>query len=101
MTRAIRIHKTGGPEVLQLDTVDPGKPGPGQALVRHKAIGINFIDTYTAQPAGRCRGIGSGGEGSVRGHAREAGRPTAYAGLAPPGSYAEAGWRRSTFLPDE
>src|SRR5215831_19192021 len=46
MTRAIRIHKTGGPEVLTLETVDVGQPGPGQALVRHKAIGINFIDTY-------------------------------------------------------
>jgi NADPH2:quinone reductase len=46
MARAIRIHQTGGPEVLRLETVDAGRPGPGQALVRHAAVGINFIDTY-------------------------------------------------------
>lgn len=46
MTRAIRIHQTGGPEVLQLDEVDLGAPTAGLALVRNTAIGINFIDTY-------------------------------------------------------
>ena len=46
MTRAIRIHATGGPEVLRFEAVDPGRPGPGQALVRQTAIGLNFIDTY-------------------------------------------------------
>jgi NADPH:quinone reductase len=46
MNRAIRIHHTGGPEVLRFEEVDPGRPGPGQALVRHSAIGVNFIDTY-------------------------------------------------------
>lgn len=46
MTRAIRIHETGGPEVLRLETVERGTPGPGQALVRHTAIGVNFIDCY-------------------------------------------------------
>ena len=46
MSRAIRIHETGGPEVLRFETLDPGKPGPGQVLLLQSAIGINFIDTY-------------------------------------------------------
>jgi NADPH2:quinone reductase len=46
MTQAIRVHAHGGPEVLQLEDIDDPTPGPGQALVRHRAIGLNFIDTY-------------------------------------------------------
>ncbi len=46
MTHAIRIHETGGPEVLRWDEVEVGRPGPGEARVRHTAIGLNFIDTY-------------------------------------------------------
>jgi NADPH2:quinone reductase len=46
MTKAVRFHKTGGPEVLQLDDVEVGEPGQGQVRVRHTAIGVNFIDTY-------------------------------------------------------
>jgi len=46
MTKAVRFHKTGGPEVLQLDDVQVGDPGQGQARIRHTAIGVNFIDTY-------------------------------------------------------
>ena len=46
MTRAIRLHQTGGPEVLELQTVDVGDPGPGQARVRHTYIAVNFIDIY-------------------------------------------------------
>jgi NADPH2:quinone reductase len=46
MTKAVRFHKTGGPEVLQLEDVQVGEPGQGQARVRHTAIGVNFIDTY-------------------------------------------------------
>jgi len=46
MARAIRFHKAGGPEVLQLEEVEVGKPGPGQARVRHVAVGLNFADTY-------------------------------------------------------
>jgi NADPH2:quinone reductase len=46
MAEAIRFHRTGGPEVLTLEKVDVGKPGPGEALVRNTAIGVNFIDTY-------------------------------------------------------
>lgn len=46
MTHAIRIHSYGGPEVLRWESVDVPEPGPGQARVRHTAIGLNFIDTY-------------------------------------------------------
>ena len=46
MTKAVRFHKTGGPEVLQLDEVQVGAPGQGQVRVRHTAIGVNFVDTY-------------------------------------------------------
>lgn len=46
MTHAIRIHQTGGPEVLSWDAVDVGSPAPGQARIRHTAVGLNFIDTY-------------------------------------------------------
>ena len=46
MTRAIRIHAHGGPEVLRWDEVDPGTPGAGQALIRQTAAGLNFIDVY-------------------------------------------------------
>ncbi len=46
MVMAIRFHSTGGPEVLRWEQVEVGQPGPGEALVRHTAIGVNFIDTY-------------------------------------------------------
>jgi NADPH2:quinone reductase len=46
MVHAIRIHQYGGPEVLKWEEVDVGAPGPGQIKVRHKAIGLNYIDTY-------------------------------------------------------
>ena len=46
MVKAIRVHKTGGPEVLQLEDVTLPAPGPGQLLIRNRAIGLNFIDTY-------------------------------------------------------
>ena len=46
MTKAIRFHQTGGPEVLRLDDVDVGEPKGSQILVRHTAIGLNYIDTY-------------------------------------------------------
>jgi NADPH2:quinone reductase len=46
MAKAIRFHKQGGPEVLQYDEVQVGDPGPGQARIRHTAIGVNFLDTY-------------------------------------------------------
>jgi NADPH2:quinone reductase len=44
--KAIRVHRTGGPEVLQLDDIELPAPGPGEVQIRHTAIGVNFIDTY-------------------------------------------------------
>jgi NADPH:quinone reductase len=44
--KAIQITETGGPGVMKLVDVDVPKPGPGQVRIRHKAIGLNFIDTY-------------------------------------------------------
>jgi NADPH2:quinone reductase len=46
MSRAIRFHQTGGPEVLRLESVEVGEPGPGQARVRHTYVAVNFIDVY-------------------------------------------------------
>ena len=46
MAKAVRYHKQGGPEVLQLDDVQVGEPGAGQVRIRHTAIGVNFVDTY-------------------------------------------------------
>jgi NADPH:quinone reductase len=46
MTRAIRFARTGGPEVLSLEEIPLPEPKAGEALVRHRAIGVNFIDTY-------------------------------------------------------
>ena len=57
--RAIRFDAIGGPEVLRLESVEVGAPGPGQARVRHTGIAVNFIDIYfrtgrypTALPSG-------------------------------------------------
>ena len=46
MTKAIRIHAYGGPEVTRWEDVPTPEPGPGEALVRHAAIGLNYIDIY-------------------------------------------------------
>ena len=46
MPKAIQFQKTGGPEVLDWVDVEVGAPGPGEAQVRHKAVGVNFVDTY-------------------------------------------------------
>jgi NADPH2:quinone reductase len=46
MTKAIRIHATGGPEVMRWEDVPMPDPGPGEVLVRHAAIGLNYIDVY-------------------------------------------------------
>lgn len=46
MAKAIVINAHGGPEVLRYEDHEPGRPGPGQALIRHTAIGLNFLDTY-------------------------------------------------------
>jgi NADPH:quinone reductase len=46
MVAAVRVHKTGGPEVLTFEDVDVPAPGPGQLRVKQGAAGINYIDTY-------------------------------------------------------
>ena len=46
MPHAIRLHATGGPDVMRLESVDPGKPGPGHVLIKQTAVGLNFIDVY-------------------------------------------------------
>ena len=46
MTDSIRIHQHGGPDVLQLENLDPGKPGPNEVRIRQTAVGLNFIDVY-------------------------------------------------------
>lgn len=97
MTKAIIIHATGGPEVLRWEDYDPGRPQAGEALVRHEAVGLNFIDVYhrtglyplPSLPAV----IGMEGAGVVEAIGEDVtevavGDRVAYAGL-PPGAYAE------------
>jgi NADPH:quinone reductase len=96
MPHAIRFHQTGGPEVLQWDEVEVGKPGPGQARVRHTAVGLNYIDTYHRSGLYKLplpSGVGSEGAGVVEEVGEgvadiKKGDRIAYAG-GPPGSYAE------------
>jgi len=94
--RAIRIHKTGGPEVLQLEEVELAAPGPGQACVRQHAIGVNYLDVYFrtglypaplpfipgSEGAGVVTALGEGVEGF------KVGDRVAFS--TTPGSYAEA-----------
>lgn len=49
MVKAVRIHEYGGPEKLRYEDVEVGEPGPGQAYVRHTAIGLNFADTHNRE----------------------------------------------------
>lgn len=68
MAKAIRFHETGGPEVLKLEPVELGEPGPGQARVRHTGIAVNFIDIYFRTgryPAPLPSGLGSDAVGVV------------------------------------
>jgi NADPH:quinone reductase len=46
MTRAIRMHAPGAPDVMKFEEVSDAPPGAGEARVRHNAIGVNYIDTY-------------------------------------------------------
>jgi NADPH2:quinone reductase len=97
MTKAIRIDQYGGPEVLKLVDIDVGEPGPGEVRVRHKAVGLNFIEVYQrtglyqnplplvpgGEGAGVVEAVGAGVEHLA------VGDRVAY--VAPkPGSYAEA-----------
>jgi NADPH:quinone reductase len=46
MVAMVRVHETGGPEVLRFEEVEVGEPGPGQVRLRQSAVGLNFIDVY-------------------------------------------------------
>jgi len=68
MAHAIRFHETGGPEVLRLEDVTVGEPGPGQARVRHTFVAVNFIDIYFRTgryPLALPNGLGSDAVGVV------------------------------------
>ena len=68
MPKAIRFHKTGGPEVLVWEDVEVGDPGPGQIRIRHHAVGLNFVDVYQRSglyPMPLPSGTGSEGAGVV------------------------------------
>jgi len=97
MTKAIRIEKIGGPEVMQWVDVDVGEPGAGEIRVKHHAVGLNYIDVYFRtglyqQPlpgslgmegAGVIEAVGPGVDGF------KVGDRVAYA-TRPPGAYCEA-----------
>ena len=97
MSKAIRIYETGGPDVMRWEDVDPGVPEPGEAQVRHEAVGLNFIDVYhrtglyplpalPATPGLEGAGIVEQiGEGVTE---VGVGDRVAYAGI-PPGAYAQ------------
>ena len=97
MTHAIRFHKTGGPEVLVWEEVEVGKPGPGQARIRHTAVGLNFVDIYNRSglyPSQLPSGLGGEAAGVVEEVGSgvtdlKPGDRVAY-GSAPVGAYAEA-----------
>ena len=96
MSLAVQIDQNGGPEVMKLVDVTVGEPGPGEIRIRHKAIGLNFIDVYQRtglypfpmplrlgmEAAGIVEAVGEGVA-----HLK-AGDRAAYAS-APPGSYCE------------
>jgi len=94
MTRVVKIEKTGGPEVLKFETIEIGAPGPEEVLIEHKAIGLNFIDTYHrsgSYPLDLPSGIGGEASGIIRKIGSKvkdfsAGDSVAYAGV-PLGSY--------------
>jgi len=97
MPKAIVMNETGGADVLRWVDSDPGQPGPGEVLLRHEAVGLNFIDVYhrtgmyplpslPATPGLEGAGIVEAiGEGVTE---VAVGDRVAYAGL-PPGAYAE------------
>ena len=95
-SKAIRLNEYGGPEVLSYETIDLPEPGPGEARVRHTAIGLNFIDTYHRTglyPMDFPAGLGTEAAGVVDavGPDVEYVRPgdrIVYTGM-PPGAYAE------------
>jgi NADPH:quinone reductase len=97
LAKAIRLNRTGGPDVLDYVDVEVGEPGPGEARVRHHAIGLNYIDTYFRSglyPLTLPSGLGQEGAGVVEAvgegvtHVAPGDR-VAYAG-GPAGAYSEA-----------
>jgi NADPH2:quinone reductase len=96
MAKAIRFHKQGGPEVLQVDDVPVGDPGPGQIRIRHTAIGVNFVDIYQRSglyPMPMPATGGNEGVGIVEAVAKgvkdvKVGERVCYTGI--PGSYCES-----------
>ncbi len=97
MTKAIRMHETGGSDVLKWEAHDPGAPGPSEALIRQEAVGLNYIDIYHRTGLYPLPGLpaipGMEGAGVVEAVGDgvsdlETGDRVAYAGL-PPGAYAE------------
>ena len=94
MTRIVKIDKVGGPEVLKLETVNLEKPAPEEVTIEHKAIGLNFIDTYHRSglyPLVLPSGIGAEGAGIIKAVGSKiegfsVGDNVAYAG-APLGAY--------------
>ena len=97
MTKAIRINKTGGPEVMEYLDVELATPGPGEALIHQMACGLNYIDVYFRTglyPQTLPAGLGMEGAGVVAAVGEgvthvKAGDRVAYAG-GPPGAYAES-----------
>jgi NADPH2:quinone reductase len=96
-THAIRIHETGGPEVLRWEEIDLPAPGPGEVQLRQTAVGLNFIDVYHRSGLYAVKlpaGLGSEGAGVVTAVGAgvtdvAVGERVAYGSGAPPGSYAE------------
>jgi NADPH2:quinone reductase len=97
MTLAVQIEQPGGPEQLRIVDVPVGEPGPGEIRIRHKAVGLNFIDVYHRTglyPLKMPAGIGGEGAGIVEAVGEgvahlKAGDRAAYASNVP-GSYCEA-----------
>ena len=96
MTKAIRLERTGGPEVMNYVDVQVGPPGPGEVQVRNHAVGLNYIDVYFRTglyPMPLPAGIGLEGAGEVVAvgdgvKTVKVGDRVAYSGQ-PPGSYSQ------------
>lgn len=97
MTRAIRMHRPGGPELMVWEEVEVPEPGPGEARVRHTAVGLNYIDTYHRTglyPVPAPHGLGLEAAGVVEALGEgvthlSVGQRVAY-GAGPLGAYSEA-----------
>src|SRR5438046_10553961 len=97
LLQGIRFAKTGGPEVLEWQPVEVGKPGQGQVRLRHTAVGLNYIDTYQRSglyPMPLPSGLGSEAAGVIEEvgpgvSGLKVGDRVAYAG-GPLGAYSEA-----------